>query len=165
MSAGMLSVIFVWLVAAIGVVIMKKLQPETWILYLVWVVVVCILLAVDSTATAYTSESNHVPYMLYDQTNKTLECRGFGSAGSIEPVDPYSLALEYKLEYDMDDTGLVKQIDANREAADSLKEDLADIATFVKLTDLVKDHLFISLIMSILMMKAGKRLQMYGLMR
>ena len=44
MSAGMLSVIFVWLVAAIGVVIMKKLQPETWILYLVWVVVVCILL-------------------------------------------------------------------------------------------------------------------------
>ena len=98
--------------------------------------------AVDSTATAYTSESNHVPYMLYDQTNKTLECRGFGSAGSIEPVDPYSLALEYKLEYDMDDTGLVKQIDANREAADSLKEDLADIATFVKLIDLVKDKPF-----------------------
>lgn len=30
-------------------------------------------LAVDSTATAYTSESNHVPYMLYDQANKTLE--------------------------------------------------------------------------------------------
>lgn len=81
-------------------------------------------LAVDSTATAYTSESNHVPYMLYDQANKTLECRGFGSTGSIEPVDPYSLALEYKLEYDMDDTGLVKQIDANREAAASLKEDL-----------------------------------------
>lgn len=81
-------------------------------------------LAVDSTATAYTSESNHVPYMLYDQANKTLECRGFGSAGSIEPVDPYSLALEYKLEYDMDDTGLVKQIDANREAAASLKEDI-----------------------------------------
>ena len=27
------------------------------------------------------------------------------------------------------------------------------------------NHLFISLIMSILMMKAGKRLQMYGLMR
>ena len=44
MSAGMLSVIFAWLVAAIGVVIMKKLQPATWILYLVWVVVVCILL-------------------------------------------------------------------------------------------------------------------------
>lgn len=83
-------------------------------------------LAVDSTATAYTSESNHVPYMLYDQANKTLECRGFGSTGSIEPVDPYSLALEYKLEYDMDDTGLVKQIDANREAAASLKEDLGD---------------------------------------
>lgn len=100
--------------------------------------------AVDSTATAYTSESNHVPYMLYDQTNKTLECRGFGSAGSIEPVDPYSLALEYKLEYDMDDTGLVKQIDANREAADSLKEDLADIATFVKLTDLVKDKALVA---------------------
>lgn len=84
-------------------------------------------LAVDSTATAYTSESNHVPYMLYDQANKTLEFRGFGSAGSIEPVDPYSLALEYKLEYDMDDTGLVKQIDANREAAASLKEDLSNI--------------------------------------
>ena len=83
-------------------------------------------LAVDSTATAYTSESNHVPYMLYDQANKTLECRGFGSTGSIEPVAPYSLALEYKLEYDMDDTGLVKQIDANREAAASLKEDLND---------------------------------------
>ena len=81
-------------------------------------------LAVDSTATAYTSESNHVPYMLYDQANKTLECRGFGSTGSIEPVDPYSLALEYKLEYDMDDTGLVKQIDANGEAAASLKEDI-----------------------------------------
>lgn len=61
---------------------------------------------------------------------------------AIEPVDPYSLALEYKLEYDMDDTGLVKQIDANREAADSLKEDLADIATFVKLIDLVKDKPF-----------------------
>lgn len=85
-------------------------------------------LAVDSTATAYTSESNHVPYMLYDQANKTLECRGFGSTGSIEPVAPYSLALEYKLEYDMDDTGLVKQIDANREAAASLKEDLGDIS-------------------------------------
>ena len=85
-------------------------------------------LAVDSTATAYTSESNHVPYMLYDQANKTLEFRGFGSAGSIEPVAPYSLALEYKLEYDMDDTGLVKQIDANREAAASLKEDLEGIA-------------------------------------
>ena len=84
-------------------------------------------LAVDSTATAYTSESNHVPYMLYDQANKTLECRGFGSAGSIEPVAPYSLALEYKLEYDMDDTGLVKQIDANRETAASLKEDLGEI--------------------------------------
>lgn len=84
-------------------------------------------LAVDSTATAYTCESNHVPYMLYDQTNKTLECRGFGSAGSIEPVDPYSLALEYKLEYDMDDTGLVKQIDANREAAASLKENLGNL--------------------------------------
>lgn len=84
-------------------------------------------LAVDSTATAYTSESNHVPYMLYDQANKTLECRGFGSTGSIEPVDPYSLALEYKLEYDMDDTGLVKQIDANREAAASLKEDIEEI--------------------------------------
>ena len=86
-------------------------------------------LAVDSTATAYTSESNHVPYMLYDQANETLECRGFGSAGSIEPVDPYSLALEYKLEYDMDDTGLVKQIDANREAAASLKEDIFNIVT------------------------------------
>lgn len=81
-------------------------------------------LAVDSTATAYTCENNHVPYMLYDQANKTLEFRGFGSAGSIEPVDPYSLALEYKLEYDMDDTGLVKQIDANREDVASLKEDL-----------------------------------------
>lgn len=84
-------------------------------------------LAVDSTATAYTSESNHVPYMLYDQANETLECRGFGSAGSIEPVDPYSLALEYKLEYDMDDTGLVKQIDANREDVASLKEDFGDV--------------------------------------
>lgn len=84
-------------------------------------------LAVDSTATAYTYESNHVPYMLYDQANETLECRGFGSAGSIEPVDPYSLALEYKLEYDMDDTGLVKQIDANREVADSLKTSLGNI--------------------------------------
>lgn len=83
-------------------------------------------LAVDSTATAYTSESNHVPYMLYNQANKTLEYRGFGSTGSIEPVDPYSLALEYKLEYDMDDTGLVKQIDANREATASLKEDLTN---------------------------------------
>lgn len=83
-------------------------------------------LAVDSTAIAYTSESNHVPYMLYDQANKTLECRGFGSTGSIEPVDPYSLALEYKLEYDMDDTGLVKQIDANREDVASLKEDKVD---------------------------------------
>ena len=88
-------------------------------------------LAVDSTATAYTSESNHVPYMLYDQANKTLECRGFGSTGSIEPVDPYSLALEYKLEYDMDDTGLVKQIDANREDAASLKEDLVELSKSV----------------------------------
>lgn len=87
-------------------------------------------LAVDSTATAYTSESNHVPYMLYDQANKTLECRGFGSTGSIEPVDPYSLALEYKLEYDMDDTGLVKQIDANREDVASLKEDLENKADY-----------------------------------
>lgn len=84
-------------------------------------------LAVDSTATAYTCESNHVPYMLYNQANKTLECRGFGSTGSIEPVAPYSLALEYKLEYDMDDTGLVKQIDANREAAASLKEDIGNV--------------------------------------
>lgn len=84
-------------------------------------------LAVDSTATAYTSESDHVPYMLYDQANETLEFRGFGSAGSIEPVAPYSLALEYKLEYDMDDTGLVKQIDANREVADSLKTSLGNI--------------------------------------
>lgn len=94
-------------------------------------------LAVDSTATAYTCESNHVPYMLYNQANKTLECRGFGSVGSIEPVAPYSLALEYKLEYDMDDTGLVKQIDANREAADSLKEDLDNcirIANYTRLT-------------------------------
>lgn len=85
-------------------------------------------LAVDSTATAYTSESNHVPYMLYDQANKTLECRGFDSTGIIEPVDPYSLALEYKLEYDMDDTGLVKQIDANREDVASLKEEISDYA-------------------------------------
>lgn len=85
-------------------------------------------LAVDSTATAYTYESNHVPYMLYDQANETLECRGFGSAGSIEPVDPYSLALEYKLEYDMDDTGLVKQIDANREDAALLKEIIDNVA-------------------------------------
>ena len=89
-------------------------------------------LAVDSTATAYTCESNHVPYMLYNQANKTLECRGFGSTGSIEPVDPYSLALEYKLEYDMDDTGLVKQIDANREAAASLKEDIGEQTFYEK---------------------------------
>lgn len=97
-------------------------------------------LAVDSTATAYTSESNHVPYMLYDQANKTLECRGFGSTGSIEPVDPYSLALEYKLEYDMDDTGLVKQIDANREAAVSLKEDLGDIAKYITSKNLLNPN-------------------------
>lgn len=85
-------------------------------------------LAVDSTATAYTYESNHVPYMLYNQANKTLDFRGFGATGSTKPVDPYSLALEYKLEYDMDDTGIVKQIDANRKVADSLKEEIDDIA-------------------------------------
>lgn len=89
-------------------------------------------LAIDSTATAYTCESNHVPYMLYDQANKTLEYRGFGSTGSIEPVDLYSLALEYKLEYDMDDTGLVKQINANREAAASLKEDIGEQTFYQK---------------------------------
>lgn len=104
-------------------------------------------LAVDSTATAYTYESNHVPYMLYDQMNKTLECRGFGSSGSIEPVDPYSLALEYKLEYDMDDTGLVKQIDANREAAASLKEDLGNqedkLEPIVKSKQDLKDTFYI----------------------
>lgn len=104
-------------------------------------------LAVDSTATAYTSESNHVPYMLYDQANETLECRGFGSAGSIEPVDPYSLALEYKLEYDMDDTGLVKQIDANREDVASLKEDLANqenrLEPIVKSNEDSKDAFYI----------------------
>lgn len=103
-------------------------------------------LAVDSTATAYTSESNHVPYMLYDQANKTLECRGFGSTGSIEPVAPYSLALEYKLEYDMDDTGLVKQIDANREDVASLKEDIVDfkdLADFTDSNDDSKDTLYI----------------------
>lgn len=104
-------------------------------------------LAVDSTATAYTCESNHVPYMLYDQANETLECRGFGSAGSIEPVDPYSLALEYKLEYDMDDTGLVKQIDANREVADSLKEDLGNqedkLEPIVKSKQDLKDTFYI----------------------
>lgn len=104
-------------------------------------------LAVDSTATAYTSESNHVPYMLYDQANKTLEFRGFGSAGSIEPVDPYSLALEYKLEYDMDDTGLVKQIDANREDVASLKEDLANqenrLEPIVKSNEDSKDAFYI----------------------
>lgn len=95
-------------------------------------------LAVDSTATAYTYESNHVPYMLYNQANKTLECRGFGSTGSIEPVAPYSLALEYKLEYDMDDTGLVKQIDANREDAASLKEDIVEEES--KLEPIVKSN-------------------------
>ena len=92
-------------------------------------------LAVDSTATAYTSESNHVPYMLYDQATETLEYRGFVSTGSTASADPYSLALEYKLEYDMDDTGLVKQIDANREAADSLKEDMGNIP--IGVTDIV----------------------------
>ena len=110
-------------------------------------------LAVDSTATAYTSESNHVPYMLYDQANKTLECRGFGSTGSIEPVDPYSLALEYKLEYDMDDTGLVKQIDANREASASLKTSLSDwsrlegyeLANLMPKLKLVKENKYASL--------------------
>lgn len=45
-----------------------------------------------------------------------------------DSIEQHSLALEYKLEYDMDDTGLVKQIDANREAAASLKEDLEGIA-------------------------------------
>lgn len=84
-------------------------------------------LAVDSTATAYECEDNQVPYMLYDQANTTLEFRGFGASGSTKPVDPYSLALECKLEYDMDDTGLVKQIDANREAAASLKEGLGEV--------------------------------------
>lgn len=43
MNSG-IAVIFVWMVAAVGVVIMKKLQPEAWILYLVWVVAVCIAL-------------------------------------------------------------------------------------------------------------------------
>lgn len=85
-------------------------------------------LAVDSTATAYTCESSHVPYMLYDQANETLEYRGFVSTGSTELADPYSLALEYKLEYDMDDTGLVKQIDVNREATASLQQDIGDIS-------------------------------------
>lgn len=104
-------------------------------------------LAVDSTATAYTCENNHVPYMLYNQANKTLECRGFGSTGSIEPVAPYSLALEYKLEYDMDDTGLVKQIDANREDVASLKEDLANqenrLEPIVKSKQDLKDTFYI----------------------
>ena len=84
-------------------------------------------LAVDSTATAYECEDKQVPYMLYDQANETLDFRGFGAPGSTKPVDPYSLALEYKLEYDMDDTGLAKQIDANKEAAALLNEDLADV--------------------------------------
>lgn len=88
-------------------------------------------LAVDSTATAYTCESNHVPYMLYNQANKTLEFRGFGATGSTKPVDPYSLALEYKLEYDMDDTGIVKQIDANRKVAALLKEDIEGVSNIV----------------------------------
>ena len=82
--------------------------------------------------------------MLYDQANKTLEFRGFGSAGSIEPVAPYSLALEYKLEYDMDDTGLVKQIDANREVVASLKEDLEGIAknmlTYWKIYNFIQEN-------------------------
>lgn len=85
-------------------------------------------LAVDSTATAYECEDKQVPYMLYDQANETLEYRGFNSTGSTAPADTYSLALEYKLEYDMDDTGLVKQINANKEAAVLLKEDLGDIS-------------------------------------
>ena len=97
-------------------------------------------LAVDSTATAYTSESNHVPYMLYDQANKTLECRGFGSAGSIEPVAPYSLALEYKLEYDMDDTGLVKQINANREDIDNMEVMSNSIEFNVKNINFINGH-------------------------
>ena len=98
-------------------------------------------LAIDSTATAYTCESNHVPYMLYDQANKTLEYRGFVSTGSTELADPYSLALEYKLEYDMDDTGLVKQIDVNREAAALLKEDMANYNR--KSNDDNQDSLFV----------------------
>ena len=82
-------------------------------------------LAVDSTATAYECEDNQVPYMLCDQANTTLEFRGFGASGSTKPVDPYSLALEYKLEYDMDDTGVVGQIDENKRETVLLKEDVS----------------------------------------
>lgn len=82
-------------------------------------------LAVDSTATAYECEDKQVPYMLYDQAAETLDFRGFGATGSTKPVDPYSLALEYKLEYDMDDTGLAKQIDENKKETTLLKKEVS----------------------------------------
>ena len=91
-------------------------------------------LAVTSTVTAYETEDSKVPYMFWNQEQKTMEYCGFTPASSTQPAEPHSLALEYKLEYDMDDAGLVKQVAANRETAALLKEELsesmADIRTF-----------------------------------
>lgn len=84
-------------------------------------------LAVTSTVTAYETEDSKVPYMFWNQEQKTMEYCGFTPASSTQPAEPHSLALEYKLEYDMDDAGLVKQVAANRETAALLKEDINNI--------------------------------------
>lgn len=83
-------------------------------------------LAVTSTVTAYETEDSKVPYMFWNQEQKTMEYCGFTPASSTQPAEPHSLALEYKLEYDMDDAGLVKQVAANRETAALLKEEISD---------------------------------------
>ncbi len=86
-------------------------------------------LAVTSTVTAYETEDSKVPYMFWNQEQKTMEYCGFTPASSTQPAEPHSLALEYKLEYDMDDAGLVKQVAANRETAALLKEDIGDLSS------------------------------------
>lgn len=84
-------------------------------------------LAVTSTVTAYETEDSKVPYMFWNQEQKTMEYCGFTPASSTQPAEPHSLAVEYKLEYDMDDAGLVKQVAANRETAALLKEDMDNL--------------------------------------
>lgn len=41
-------ILIVWVVAAIGCLIMKKIQPESFRLYAVYVLVICVLIAVYS---------------------------------------------------------------------------------------------------------------------
>lgn len=89
---------------------------------------------------------------------------GYSGITQISEVNPIQIMIATPIYCNDSNYGNMDEIaEAVRGVANLWSIPVAD--QHAKVVLILRHHLFISLIMSILMMKAGKRLQMYGLMR